>query len=223
MVNGSGFKEPEVNMRKDRTQNTEHRLQTTDYKNHKHIIGSEKGFILVISLLLLLVATVLGITALSTSTTNVMMSGNQRLAELNFSAADGGVSVSVPIINNTAFFGDISPKYLGLISSPLTTDFRDEIHGDTSVIDCPNPSAGCPTPTPDIDYPLTNTNTYIDVDYLYAVPIEGSAIEFASGYDGLGKGAGGGGIGIYYAVTSVGQGLVGSETVVDAVYRYVTQ
>ena len=188
------------------------------------IIGSEKGFILILSLLLLLVATVLGVTALSTSTTNVMMSGNQRLSELNFAAADGGVSVSVPIINNTAFFGDVSSLYSSgsdpLVSNPV--DFRDEILGAT-IVDCPNLSAGCPAPAPDIDFPLLDTNTYVDVDYLYAILNEGSSPEMVSGFDGLGKGSAAGGVSIYYEVTSVGQGLVGSETAVDAIYRYVTQ
>src|SRR4030067_353189 len=67
------------------------------------ILNSQEGMVLIVSLLLLLVATVVGITALSTSTTKVMIAGNQRLSEINFSYADSGVSVSAHILKDTAF------------------------------------------------------------------------------------------------------------------------
>jgi len=56
---------------------------------------NEKGVALIVGTLLLLVATAIGVIALTTSTTNVMISGNQRLSEVNFAAADSGVSVSI--------------------------------------------------------------------------------------------------------------------------------
>ncbi|NOY38705.1 MAG: hypothetical protein GXO95_00235, partial [Nitrospirae bacterium] len=52
------------------------------------IANNEKGVALIVGTLLLLVATAVGVIALSTSTTNVMISGNQRLSEINFAAAD---------------------------------------------------------------------------------------------------------------------------------------
>ncbi len=214
MVNGSSFEEPEVNM-KSKMKNTRYGL----------LMGSEKGFVLVMSLLLLLTATVVGITALSTSTTNVMMAGNQRLSELNFSAADSGVPVSSPIVNKIAFSKRVSSIYTTgtdpLIKNPDA--FLNEILHGEGTADCPVFSASCSVPAPDIDFAFSDVNTYIDIDYMYAASNPGGPIEFASGYDGLGHGAGAGGVGIYYEVTSVGQGLVGSETVVDGIYRYVPQ
>ena len=72
MVNESSMEKFEVNMRKDIPQTTDHRLQIIDLYRKKNSLGSgvwglesEKGMVLIVSLLLLLVATVVGITALS--------------------------------------------------------------------------------------------------------------------------------------------------------------
>jgi hypothetical protein len=173
----------------------------------KQLLGSESGVVLVVSLLLLLVATVAGITALSTSTTNVMISGNRRLSELNFSSADSGAFATKPIINSTAFSGVVDIKYLAAID-PLVkdaADFTDEIAGGDG--------SDKPLVSPDIGFSIgtalqaeTNTTVSVDVDYLYAAYAEGGAIEFASGYDGLAYGAGAGGAHIFYRVNSVSQG-----------------
>jgi Tfp pilus assembly protein PilX len=69
------------------------------------ILRSEKGMVLIVSLLLLLVATVIGITALSTSTSNVMISGSQRLSEINFAAADSAISVTIKEIEKKLAVG----------------------------------------------------------------------------------------------------------------------
>lgn len=211
---------------KQRTQTTEPRIQTTDYKKQKQglcsvlcALNSEEGIVLIISLLLLLVATVVGITALSTSTTNVMIAGNQRLSEINFSSADSGVSLSVPVIETTAYDKAVSSSYTSVVTD--TSNFVNEISG-ASAGDSDTASA-----SPDLQFSLGSDTSAvmvsIDIDYLYSGFSAGSAIEFASGYEGLGKGAGAGGAEIYYSVDSISAGVIGSETRVYAVYRYVTK
>ncbi len=214
----------EANMRKDRPQTTDDRQQTTDNRQQKNSLKSgvwslesEKGMVLIVSLLLLLVATVVGITALSTSTTKVMIAGNQRLSEMNFSSADGGISASTPIIETTAYDRAVSATYSADPDITISLDFTNEItgalaqDGDTASV------------SPDIQFALGNTTVSVDVDYLYAGSPAGSAIEFASGYEGFGKGAGSGGAEVYYTVNSLSQGDAGSESGVFAVYRYVTK
>ena len=221
-------------MRKDRPQTTDNRQQTIDNRQQKNSLESgvwslesEKGMVLIVSLLLLLVATVVGITALSTSTTKVMIAGNQRLSEMNFSSADGGISISVPIIETTAYDRAVSANYSTLVIDTADTngnnidDFIDEItgglpqNGDTA------------SASPDIQFSLGSgtfaTTVSVDVDYLYAGSPAGSAIEFASGYEGFGKGAGSGGAEVYYAINSLSTGDAGSEAGVYALYRYVTK
>jgi hypothetical protein len=217
MVNGNSTQEPEVDML-HQTERKRYLIHDTRCRaariNPVTIMSSERG-------MLLLVATVAGITALSTSTTNVMIAGNRRLSELNFSSADSGAFTTKPVINDTAFNGVVNVKYLAG-ADPLVkdaTDFANEIGGSLggdSAVD-----------NPDIGFSLgadeSATTVFVDVDYLYAAYAPGSAIEFASGYDGLGKGAGAGGAHIFYNVNSVSQGEVGSETEINAVYRYVTK
>ena len=182
------------------------------------ILNSQDGMVLIVSLLLLLVATVVGITALSTSTTKVMIAGNQRLSEMNFSSADGGISASVPIIETTAYDRTVSATYAALV---ISADFTNEITGALAQ-DGDTASA-----SPDIRFALGSgtfaTTVSVDVDYLYAGSPAGSAIEFASGYEGFGKGAGSGGAEVYYTVNSLSEGDAGSESGVYAVYRYVTK
>jgi Tfp pilus assembly protein PilX len=60
----------------------------------------EKGFVLVTALLALVVVTIIAVLALSTSTTQVMVAGNERLREINLAAADAGVSLSEPVMRN---------------------------------------------------------------------------------------------------------------------------
>lgn len=190
------------------------------------IANNEKGVALIVGTLLLLVATAVGVIALSTSTTNVMISGNQRLSEVNFAAADSGVSASIPVIKSTISERTIDPTYINPTTNGALTvdnsdsdpangipDFIDELMGESPV------NGDTASKTPDITFSLNDTTVNVDVDYLYRGYAKGSAIEFASGYEGIGKGAGGKGIEVYYAINSLGIGNVGSETEVCAIYR----
>lgn len=69
-------------------------------KSQKSKVRNEQGFVLVVALLALLVVTVIGILALSTSTTEVMVSGNTRLREINLATADSAVALSEPVMRN---------------------------------------------------------------------------------------------------------------------------
>ncbi len=191
------------------------------------IVNSEQGMILVASLLLLLVATVVGITALSTSTTNVMIAGNQRLNEVNFRAADSGINLSVPIINTTAYDKALSDTY-GLdlditVDNSLVNEISGALPRDS---DCPVSSA-CSPSVPDIQFTLGSgaaaTTVSVDIDYLYSAAASGSSILMFMGYEGAGTGAGSGGVLIYYPIDSYAEGPAGSQTRVYGVYQYVTQ
>lgn len=233
-------------MRKDRAQSTEHRRQNTDsrtqtgdYEKQRHslgsgfsrlpvrdkwALGSEKGMVLIVSLLLLLVATVVGITALSTSTTNVMITGNQRLNEVNFRGADSGINLSIPIISTTVYDRAVGNQYAPLVTA---LDFVDEMSGGLPRDgDCPVSSACLPS-APDIQFTLgigaAATTVSVDVDYLYSAAAAGAALPMFWGYEGAGTGMGKGGTLIYYPIDSYAEGPVGSQTRLYGVYLYVTK
>jgi len=224
MVNESSMEKFEVNMKvnsKLKTQNS--KLRKFKICNLQFAIyNCQEGMVLIVSLLLLLVATVVGITALSTSTTKVMIAGNQRLSEINFSYADSGVSVSAPILKDTAFNSAVGASYTGLVVAG--SNFLSEVTGILPRdADCAVLSTTCGTAAPDIQYTIGTTMVSVDVDYLYTTYTTGSAIEFAAGYEGLGKGAGSGGSQSNYSINSYGveSATLGSVTGIGALYRYV--
>ena len=48
------------------------------------------------------------------------------------------------------------------------------------------------------------------------------AIQQAAGYEGVGKGAGAGGVHVIYDIETLGYGSTSSETLIGQHYRYVT-
>ena len=54
--------------------------------------NEEKGVVLVLALLLLFVATLIGINAISTATYDVSISGNKRISEQAFYVAEAGIN-----------------------------------------------------------------------------------------------------------------------------------
>src|SRR3990172_10614337 len=75
------------------------------------MLRNEKGMVLIVSMVLMLVITVMGILALSTSTTDVMMAGNQRMKEVIRAASEGGKQVAQPIINDVADDGNLNSGF----------------------------------------------------------------------------------------------------------------
>lgn len=173
-------------------------------------VSNEQGFVLVVGLLALLVITVLGVLALSTSTTEVIVSGNMRLREINFASAESGLELSIPTLKY-AIYNDTFGNYSYIVNdSSLATELRLGPTFDPDRADA----------APDLRFTLGQLIVSVDIDKMFAGPCEGAAIEFASGYEGIGLG-GGGGICAYYRVNSIGQSDVGSRNVIGGVYRYV--
>jgi Tfp pilus assembly protein PilX len=181
---------------------------------------NEQGFVLVIALLGLLVVTVIGVLAISTSTTEVMVAGNTRLREMNFAGAESGLEISDPAIRFIAFNGALpaygtyaSKRNGGIVSDP---DLAEEIRSGIPF----DPNDSCNT-NPDLNMTLGSMNVTVDIDRMFASPCQGATIEFAGGYEGVGMG-GGGSICAYYWVNSMSRSVVGSENMVGGFYRYVT-
>jgi len=66
--------------------------------NGNHLIGSrgdQRGAVLVVGLILLMVITVLGISSMHTATLEVMMAGNTQFHQEALQAADTGIDISI--------------------------------------------------------------------------------------------------------------------------------
>jgi Tfp pilus assembly protein PilX len=173
-------------------------------------IRDNKGYVLVTSLLMLLVLTVIGMAAISTSTLDNLLSGNIRLRESNQAKADGCSEVSLMVIERAVRNEDLR-GFATLVKDPnLTLELRSEsFKADTLT-----------TASADVEC-IGDTNAVVDIDMMYPRWIGGTSIEFASGYEGLGK-SGGAGFSTYYRVNASGsEALMNSMTNVGAIYRFV--
>jgi hypothetical protein len=86
-------------------------------------LESEKGFVLITALVILVLLTFLGIFALNTTTTEIQISGNDRAYKQAFYRADSGISYAVQ--SGIAIFPSAAPNFLtnfALPAGPLTAD-----------------------------------------------------------------------------------------------------
>ncbi len=177
---------------------------------------SDRGYVLVTALLMLLVLTVIGIAAIGTSTIENLLSGNIRLRESNISQADGCAELSKAVIErarwalDTQGFSNIAdavsptlptlPTELNSIAFAFNTDSADV-----------SPDVACDAPAGSVS---------VDIDIMYTHWIPGAANEMLSGYEGQGKG-GASGVYAYYRINSSSAGLLGSTGTVGSIYKYV--
>jgi Tfp pilus assembly protein PilX len=162
---------------------------------------NEKGYILVIVLLLMVVLTIVGLAAISTSSLENMLSGNIRLKALNLAQADGATELTTGLIQRVVRNMD-TVGYANLVTDAgLATELR---------------SIYFSTDTQDLSY----GNLTVDIDYMYKLAQKGCSQEQASGYDGLGKGSSKC-MDFFYRINSLSTDMANSEGTVGAIYRYV--
>ena len=171
------------------------RKQSID-RDQQHILRNEQGYVLVVALLALFVTTVIGVLALSTSTTEVMVAGNTRLREISLSAADAGIEIADPVMRNPD-----ATKYPFIVDEPT-------LQSEIFCVSQLNPDGE--------NFRLNgfggNTDVSVDIDYINAGdPSPGYALE-EGGLPILKK---------YFVINSTSTGPTGSEGVIGAPYYLV--
>jgi len=163
--------------------------------------SDEQGYILVIVLLLMVVLTIVGLAAISTSSLENMLSGNIRLRALNLSQADGGTELTTGLIQRVVRSMD-TVGYSNLVTdATLATELRSDYFS---------------TDTQDLSY----GNITVDIDYMYKLAQKGCSQEQASGYEGIGKGSSKC-MDFFYRINSESTDQANSQGTVGAIYRYV--
>jgi Tfp pilus assembly protein PilX len=162
---------------------------------------NENGYILVIVLLLMVVLTIVGLAAISTSSLDNMLSGNIRLKALNLAQADGATELTTGLIQRIVRNMD-TVGYANLVTDAgLATELR---------------SIYFSTDTQDLSY----GNLIVDIDYMYKLAQKGCSQEQAAGYEGIGKGSSKC-MDFFYRINSLSTDMANSEGTVGAIYRYV--
>ncbi len=167
------------------------------------------GYILITTLLLLLVLTIVGLSAIGTSTVENALSGNTRLRERNLTKAEAGADISTAVVEHSLIYNDIQ-GYTDIVSDAT-------LPNELSVVEF-DPDQ--PDTDPDVSFNVDTGLATVDIDKMMVSWMFGSSIQFASGYEGVGKG-GGSGFYSFQRVNSTGAGLVGSSAEVGKIYRYV--
>jgi Tfp pilus assembly protein PilX len=178
---------------------------------------NEKGMILVVVMIMMILVTGLGIMIISSTTSNITVTGNRRLKNDNLYAGESGIDISGPFIEDTSFERSILQKYS---SFSFSSDVTQEILAEVIDRDDTGDNA---LSSPDVTFTLSGKNINIDVDYLYATTAAGGAIEYASGYEGAGKGLGQAGAEIYYRVNILSSGAASSTSKLGALYKHVSK
>ncbi len=164
-------------------------------------LREKEGTALIIALLILIVLTLIGVYAVFTSTVETRITGNERLLEDAFYAADGGTDYGrrmiEVILNNQDLPNGANPQ-------PDEDAFKDEVRGfDTS---------GSPHVAPRIG----DCNMEIHVDRLGVDYITGGSAEFGGGRETR--------MAIYYQIDSIANtSTATSQSRVQTTYRRIVQ
>jgi hypothetical protein len=176
----------------------------------------QKGAVLLVTMMILLILTVFGVAAISTTTSEIRIAANAKTQIGGFFGADGGGRTYVPILLSAIDNRTIPLAPLG--SPVMDSHLMDELLGMT-VAPPDDGISDTPTNHPDLSLTAGSVTVGVDIDRINAQLLSGGASEFASGYEGIGASSSSGGIGIYYKMDSVGQiGL--SQSQVSHTYIY---
>ena len=179
---------------------------------------SQRGSIMLVTLMIMLILTTLGLAAISTAITEVRITGNAKLLNAVFYGADGGGRVYPSILSETIETRTVPLRYLspaGPVVDPI--DLTAEVFGFAS----PAESEDSAFTEPDLLVDMNPVSVGVDVDRVQERILSGGAAEFAGGYEGIGASAAGGSVGIFYQVESVGQLSRGQSEVAHVYIHHV--
>ena len=179
-----------------------------------HIRSNEKGSTLVLSILILLLLTVIGIAATNTSIIEILISGNDKVHKMTFHQADGGTEVGIELVEqNRSLFGFDSTE-LANLGDVNVTSANLYLNTDPTMPSDSNRDAYLPK-----DYTGNEPHTNLTIGG-NTVLSTGGAIQMAAGYEGKGKGAGSGSY-VVYDIWSQHIGKANSEAIVLLQWRHV--
>ena len=181
-------------------------------------IKNEDGSIIVISLIMLMLVMLIGMSATTTAVIDMQAAGNERLHKRAFYAADGGTQAGQEILElNIACPQGFSSDDL-LIGRARVVDKNLWLQVDAPTADFPSDDDGIR----DIQIPNSDTAPHTNITAFgnsqYTI---GGALQMAAGYEGLGKAAAAGGVLLVYDIYSQHLGEHNSESVIMARWRHV--
>lgn len=179
-------------------------------------VNNENGSVIVVALFILVVVTLLGITATNTSTLELQIAANDQFIKMAFYNADGAVYGTSKLISHAinrsekidAGSGNDAPGITYL--STLTTDPAEDFYRQVAGYNVYDNST-------DIDFNPGGINSQADARLDHRMHMEGGGAEFVTGAEGVGPSA----IAIFYEIASDGFSNRQTTRSLDATYRKV--
>lgn len=169
---------------------------------------NEQGSMLIVVLMLLVVLTLIGVTATNTSRVEIQVAGNERVHRIAFHLADSG-TYATPKVISECMDQATEPTLPGVTYLGTSGSFYRELMGFI-----PNDADR------DLRFVMSGYNVDIDVARLGQENIAGRGSEFASGSEGVGAGSLGG-VAVIYEIDSTAPGPSDALSDISAVYRKV--
>jgi Tfp pilus assembly protein PilX len=195
------------------------------------MIADQTGATLIIVVLVLLAVTALGLTAITISTNDLNMAGNDKWQRTGFYNADSGLHgtplVIAPVFDNNPLVPEGDPgnpantACLQYLDSSNGTKFETFSKKMLNIVGAGGCDQNLKT-TKDIAFRACGIQADMDICPLGARESSGSGVRFGASTEGLGSGAGG--KGMYFRITATGDGSsVNSTYNVFGVYRWVEE
>ena len=190
------------------------------------VLAGQEGMVLLSTLLVLSAVSLVAVGMSGDTTTALQVAGNRRVSQQHFHLADGGSDLGVHVVLDYLYPDAVDPDTdfplygdsISLIDGNLTmTHFQTDPNLLSDIKGYPGNDndddmdlENLALYPPDISFelaaasglPYSDATVYVDVDRLKAKYLVGSSIEFAAGYEGIGKGAGAGSVAVYYGIRS---------------------
>ena len=190
--------------------------------------NNQNGMALVICLLIMTVVAMIGIGVMTDSTIEIKIATNHKNKATSFNYADLGCNISPKIIEDNIFeagWGSGDPKWDAAAPNGGAYKFYEDpliyvYENSFATLTDSSPTAIW---FPDPNHPSDPGEhiVVVEVDKIGKLST-GSAIQMAAGYEGMGKGAAGGGYHAYFRCNSDGRVPENpTTTVVETYYRYV--
>jgi Tfp pilus assembly protein PilX len=178
---------------------------------------SQQGAALIIAIMILLILTVVGIYAVTTSTLETKIAGNERVLKDAFYAADGGIDygrhVISLVINNQSLSGT-SPHDAENGTTLLQEILGDSTSGWQSKAD--SNSNGIEDGSPWVAPTIGNSDMTIHIDRIKTEEPPGYSGEFGAPVSEKKTT-------VYYLIDSESKGIAGASSEIEAMYRHVLQ
>ena len=188
--------------------------------------ANEDGFLLVLTMVMLIVLTIIGIAATNLTRIELQIAGNDRVHKKTFYQADGGTEIGMRLAYDNAVCVQINGGFNADSTTPNVRTIGDIIVND---LDFSSPQTLASTVVADgnrhaVYYP-DGLGTPSHTNLLFNVSTKitpGSGMQMVSGYEGLGTSAAGGGTHSKFDIYSQHFGDLNSQSVITIGWQMST-